>query len=448
MLNDIIFYLFMAISMIHITHIGMYIIGANMYDIWQFMRYSKPAKKRRYQPLVSVIVPAHNEESGIIKTLDSIQASTYRKVEIVVVDDGSTDKTAAIVRRYIRAQEKFRLESYVSRHDREVKLERRYVKSLEHGFDITLVRQRNTGKGAAVNNGIRHHAKGVLVMTLDADSVLDKHAIARAVRYFEDKKVVGVAANVQVLDDHSILGILQKIEHLIGYRTKKFFTATNCEFVVGGVASTYRMRTLKEVGFYDTDTLTEDIGLSLKIVARKGNRKWRIVYAADVLAGTQGVQSYKALFKQRYRWKMGMLQNLIKYRELLASRNTKYSWTLKWYRLPMAFIGEAILLIEPVLMAYVIYLSITHATIGALWGAYSVITLYVLWNLLPDEHLTIRQKIKYSLLSPIMYFIFYIMNAVQVTAVVRCLRNHKLVTGEIKSDGRWASPERAIARAH
>src|SRR5206468_1640829 len=140
-----------------------------------------------------------------------------------------------------------------------------------------------------------------LTMTLDADSALDKYAIANAVEYFRDKRVVGVAANVKIMQQHSVLGMLQKFEHMIGYRSKKFYTLTNSEFILGGVASTYRYETLKRVGFYDTDTATEDIGLSLKIVS-EGNKKQRIVYAANVVASTEGVQSYKALFRQRYRW--------------------------------------------------------------------------------------------------------------------------------------------------
>lgn len=280
-------------------------------------------------------------------------------------------------------------------------------------------------------------------MTLDADSAIDPNAIANTVKYFEDKRVIGVAANVAVSEDKSVLGLLQKIEHMIGYRSKKLYTITNCEFIVGGVASTYRMEVLKEVGFYDTDTLTEDIGLSMKMVSQKGNRDWRIVYAADVVAQTEGVQTYKALFRQRYRWKMGMLQNLLRHRDLFANNSDQYSRMLTMYRIPMAYLGEVILIIEPLLLLYLIYLSIVHATGIALVGAYITITLYVLWTLWPDENLRLRQKVKYSILSPSIYFIFYVMNAVQIAAVVRCLINHRTVIGKVKTGAAWQPPERA-----
>lgn len=446
MINDILFGLFIIIGMFHIIHMGAYVVGANIYDVLQFKHVrNKPIKRRRF-PLVTVVIPAHNEETGIIKTLDSIRASTYPKIEIVVIDDGSKDRTAQIVKNYIR-----RL-----KHQQKVALKTEMQKSRKRdcrpltkapAISIRLVRQANAGKGAAVNNGIRNYAKGSMVMTLDADSTIDAEAISRAAEYFRDPKVLGVAANVRVLDDRTILGVLQKLEHVIGYRTKKFFTVANCEFVVGGVASTYRMRTLKEVGFYDTDTPTEDIGLSMKVVAKKGNHKWRIVYAADVVACTEGVQTYKALFKQRYRWKLGMIQNLLKNRVLLANTNHKYSKMLTWYRIPMAFFGELILMVEPLILIYVVYLSIAHHTISLFFGAYFVITLYVIWNIAPDEHFKFYEKVKFGILSPYMYFIFYIMSLVQIVAVIRCIKNYKIIIGKVKTDGVWTSPERAAVRA-
>lgn len=445
MLNDTLFFCFIIVGMIHIIHIGAYVVGANVYDIVKFKHGNDKPKQRRRFPLVTVVVPAHNEETGIIKTLDSIRANTYPNVEIVVVDDGSSDRTAQRVQNYIRRLKRLQKASLKhAMHQSRKGLPKPLAKQLS--ISVRLARQANAGKGAAVNNGIRNYAKGSLVMTLDADSTLDTEAISRAVEYFRDSKVLGVAANVRVLDDRTILGVLQKIEHVIGYRTKKFFTVANCEFVVGGVASTYRLRTLKEVGFYDTDTPTEDIGLSMKVVAKKGNRRWRIVYAADVVADTEGVQSYKALFKQRYRWKMGMLQNLLIHRLLLANSDRKYSKMLTWYRIPMAYLGELILLIEPVILVYVVYLSIINQTTDLLFGAYSAITLYVIWNLAPDEHFKFSEKVKFGLLSPYMYFIFYIMSFVQIAAVIRCIKNYKIIIGKVKTDGVWTSPERAAAQ--
>jgi cellulose synthase/poly-beta-1,6-N-acetylglucosamine synthase-like glycosyltransferase len=419
MLKDIVFYTFAVIAIINTIHFGMYIAGANIYDFLNIFKKRQQAavSKRSKRPLVSVIIPAHNEEKGIIKTLDSVRKSSYRKLQIIVVDDASTDSTRSLVWHYIQ--------KYPTRN-------------------IHLLRkQTNVGKGEAMNHALRRMAKGELVMTLDADSTIAKDAIKNAVRHFEsDPGLVGLAANVQVVDDGSILSLVQKFEHMIGYRSKKFYTLTNSEFIIGGVASTYRREVIKAVGFYDTDTQTEDIGLSLKLMSR-GNLYQKIIYASDVLAMTQGVQTYKALFRQRYRWKLGMLQNIIKYGNMIGSNDVMYSRMLTIYRLPLAVFSEFVLLVEPLLLAYIVYLSILNQNPMSIFWAYIVITLYVLWTLWPDEHLGWKAKARLSLYAPIMYFAFYIMNAVQLVSILRCLKDYKKLFRKVDTGGAWVSPERA-----
>jgi cellulose synthase/poly-beta-1,6-N-acetylglucosamine synthase-like glycosyltransferase len=239
------------------------------------------------------------------------------------------------------------------------------------------------------------------------------------------------------------LGILQRFEHMIGYRSKKFYSLTNSEFIIGGVASTYRTKVLKRAGLYDTDTMTEDIGLSLKLIFKKGNRRHRIVYAADVVAITEGVETFRGLVKQRYRWKMGNLQNLFKYRKLIGNLNRrKYSRMLTAYRLPMAVVSEIMLLLEPLLLGYVIYLSLHYHTLGILLGAYVTLTAYILWAVWPDEHLTNRQKAQMSVLALGMYVLFYTMDLIQLSAAFRCLTNQRTIRHR-DGEQTWVSPLRS-----
>lgn len=423
MWQEVFFYIFVIIGSINFLHLGLYIIGGDIYDIREFRRRkleSKAKKIRLKRPLVSVIVPAHNEELVIARCLDSIRRSSYRKVEVIVHNDKSSDGTAIILAAYKKKYKNFKLRA--------------------------INRRKNVGKGAGVNFAIKRYAKGDLIMTLDADCVLHQDALKNAVKYFRDPRIIGVAANVRIMDDTTILGLLQKFEHLIGYRSKKFYTMTNSEFIVGGVASTYRIETMREANFYDTDTQTEDIGLSMKIIAM-GNRHQRIVYAADVLAMTEGVQTFKALLKQRYRWKLGMLQNLMKHLHLFGNTSKKYSKALTLYRVPMAFVGELILMMQPFLLVYLVYLSVHYRTSMLFIGAYFTITLYVLWTVWPDEHSKFKRKLSLSFYAPIMYFIFYIMDLVQVIAIFRVLSSPRKVMHRRKGGGRWVSPERAGGEA-
>lgn len=423
----ILLYLFIFAGLINTIHLGLYIGGASIYDIWQFRRRArmvKNAKKRSRakKPMVSVIIPAHNEELSIERCVESIRNNTYRKVEAIVHNDCSTDKTRAILAEYQKKYPNFALRVVNRRH--------------------------NAGKAGGVNFCIQKYAKGELIMTLDADGILHPDAIKNAVTYFDNPKIVGVAANVRLIDKRTPLGILQKFEHMIGYRSKKFYTMTNCEFIVGGVASTYRREILDQVGYYDTDIATEDIALSMKVAAL-GNRHHRIVYAADVVAATESVHSFRALLKQRYRWKMGSLQVLLKHIRLLGRVNRAYSPSLTIYRLPMAILSEILLLMQPIILAFVIYLSIYYQTIALFFGAYFTITLYVLWTIWPDEHASARRKLGMSLYAPILYFLFYVMDAIQIVAIVRCLLKPNELRRKGKQHGSvWVSPERMGQSVH
>src|SRR5689334_1978832 len=95
----------MVIGMINFIHLGLYIAGANIYDILQ-MRRGRPSKKKFTAPLpadphVTVLIPAHNEEMGVINTIETVRRNTYKNLSIVVIDDASTDNTAQLVRDYI-----------------------------------------------------------------------------------------------------------------------------------------------------------------------------------------------------------------------------------------------------------------------------------------------------------------------------------------------------------
>lgn len=416
MATTLLYIIFITISTINIAHFGIYLIGANIYDIGYFKRLAISKRNRKsYKPLVSILIPAHNEELSIIRSIESVRNSTYKNREIIVIDDASKDATSKLVRAYIKKNPK---------------------------SGVTLMRKhKNVGKAGALNHALKRKVKGELIMTLDADSILHKDSLRNAVRYFEDPKIVGVAANVRVQDSYSILGLLQKFEYMVAYRSKKFFSITNSEIIIGGVASTYRAAVMKKVGFYDDDTMTEDIALSMKIVA-EGNRQTRVVYGVDVLAMTEGVLTLGSLLKQRYRWKMGNLQSIIRHRNLVWNADKKYSKMLTWYRMPMAFLGEVLLLLEPLAFVYIIFLCLQMTSLSVVIGAYIFISLYLILNVMQDEHLSFFKKLKMTLYVPIMYFIMYIMNVVQFYAVTRCIINYKQALMKVKKKSTWQSPER------
>ena len=143
----------MAISMINLVHLGLYLIGANQYDVAGFKRTYRKTQRLRRDPRVTVLIPAHNEELSIIRSIESVKNSTIRSLEIIVIDDASTDATYDLVHDYIR-------------------------KTPDFNYKVKLLRcVKNVGKAGALNYALKNGVEGEFVMTLDADSALHPKAI-------------------------------------------------------------------------------------------------------------------------------------------------------------------------------------------------------------------------------------------------------------------------------
>ncbi|UCD96887.1 MAG: glycosyltransferase [Candidatus Bathyarchaeota archaeon] len=237
-------------------------------------------------PLVTVIVPAYNEEDAISKTVESLLTLSYPKKEIIIVDDGSTDGTLEVARRFV--------------DDNLVK----------------LVSKPNGGKWDALNAGIRE-AQGEFIVCIDADTLLDRDAIQHLIKHFQDPRVAAVAGNVKVGNRTGILAKLQALEYVVGINLHRRSEASLQNVtVVPGPIGAFRVSVLKEIGLFEGDTFAEDADLTLKIL-KAGHKT---VFDATACAYTEAPESMTSLAKQRYRWYRGSLQVLSKHRDLTFSR--------------------------------------------------------------------------------------------------------------------------------
>lgn len=389
------------LTLINIIRMGTFLVGVSLYDI----KNSRTRKKRtkpdshKYLPRVSVIIPAHNEQGVIVRCMKSVCDNTYKNLEIIVVDDGSTDKTYKIIQQYKK------------------QLKRRKIK---------LIRQKNSGKAVALNNAIKKNVTGELVMCLDADSLLRKDAVANAVEYFRDPTVKAMAANVKIIDDGRLMSLIQRYEYLISYNMKKSLTTFNIEYIIGGVGSVFRTTTLKQVKFYNTNTITEDINLTLKIVNR-GNIANRIVYASNVIAYTEAVMHVRQLITQRFRWKYGRFQSFVVYRKLFFSTKKKYSKALTWVFLPYALFSEAMLFLEPIFIGFILYIIATSRNVSPIAFALIILSLYIGINVMSEEYETLPTKIKLIVLAPFMYFLFFLLSFIELVALAKSVVDHKKI---------------------
>ncbi|HTK65038.1 MAG TPA: bifunctional polysaccharide deacetylase/glycosyltransferase family 2 protein [Pseudonocardia sp.] len=227
---------------------------------------------------VTVVVPAHNEKECIAQTVRSLAASTH-PVEIIVVDDGSTDDTAAIVG-------SLRLPC------------------------VRVVRQPNGGKSTALNTGIALASYDVIVM-MDGDTVFEPSTISELVAPFADPGVGAVAGNARVGDRGRLISKWQHIEYVIGFNIdRRAQDRWRAITTVPGAVGAFRAQALAEAGGVSSDTLAEDTDLTIAI----GRAGWRVVYQPTARAWTEAPATFGQLWRQRYRWSYGILQSLWKHR--------------------------------------------------------------------------------------------------------------------------------------
>ena len=242
-------------------------------------------------PIVSVIVPAYNEEKAIGNTVEALLKLSYVNKEIIVVDDGSTDETLATVEKYAK-----------------------------NDF-IRVVSKPNGGKWDALNAGVKV-ANGEFIVCIDADTLLDPDAIQHLITHFSDPDVAAVAGNVKVGNRHGLLTKLQALEYVVGinlYRRSEAYLQNVT--VVPGPIGAFRASVLKEVGLFEGDTFAEDADITFKIL----KAGYKTVYEPRAIVFTEAPTSMTSLAKQRYRWYRGSFQVLSKHKDMAF--NAKYGRT-------------------------------------------------------------------------------------------------------------------------
>ena len=285
-----------------------------------------PLDHPEYQPEVSILIPAYNEEGVIVDTVRAALASKYAKLEVLVVDDGSTDRTAELVRANFG-------------RDRRVR----------------LLLQTNHGKPTALNHALGE-AIGEIVVSIDADTIVDPDAVPRLVRHFAEPSVGAVAGNVKVMNRNRWITRWQALEYITSQNLeKRAFDLLNCIPVVPGAVGAWRTDLLRSHDGFSGDTVAEDTDLTLTI-RRNG---WKILYDEDAIGRTEVPDTVNALVRQRFRWTFGTLQAVWKHRD--TAGKPRYG-TLGWIAIPNIFLFQIILpLVSPVI-DFLFLLSL------ALWG--------------------------------------------------------------------------------
>ncbi|HEX4545949.1 MAG TPA: glycosyltransferase [Candidatus Acidoferrum sp.] len=265
-------------------------------------------------PSVTVLIPAHNEESVIVQTVTSVLLSDRKDLQIIVVNDGSADKTGELL-----------------------------DANFSHEPRVHIIHQVNRGKAAALNLAMSQ-ADTEIVITIDADTEIEPDAISKLLRHFSDPKIGAVAGNVKVGNRSRWLTRWQALEYITSQNMeKRAFDLLNCITVVPGALGAWRKRAIEAAGGINADTVAEDADLTIGI-RRLG---WRVSYDEEAVAWTEAPEKVGQLIRQRFRWTFGTLQSFWKHRTTLF--RPKYG-TLGWVALPNIFVFQLVLpLISPVI---------------------------------------------------------------------------------------------------
>lgn len=266
----------------------------------------RPEPKADYAPAVSVIIPAYNEEKVITQTVRSILAFDHKgEMEVLVIDDGSTDATSARVREI---------------NDPRVRL-----------FTIP-----NGGKAHALQYGTER-AKHEFLVFLDGDTQFDRAAVRELLAGFRDPKLGAVSGHARVGNTRKFLAKCQDLEYVCGFNLdRRAYDVWNCITVVPGAISAFRASAIREAGGFSFDTLAEDTDLTLAI-HRSG---YRIGYRRAAVAYTEAPETFRALAKQRFRWAYGTLQCVWKHRDMLFNPRFK---ALGFFSLPGIWFFQVVL---------------------------------------------------------------------------------------------------------
>jgi biofilm PGA synthesis N-glycosyltransferase PgaC len=262
---------------------------------WKLERKQKTPPELGNYPFFSVLVPCHNEEDQIEDTVSYLLELDYPEYEIILIDDGSSDDTEAIIHELSSKHEKVR----------------------------AVYMKENVGKSDALNAGCLA-SKGELVLSIDADALLDKDCLKwLALHFIKYPRVGAVTGNPRVLNRTTLLGKIQTGEYatIIGL-IKRSQRILGKVLTVSGVVAAFRKKALAAAGFWDSHMVTEDIDITWKLE----KKFWDVRYEPRAVCWVLVPETIRGLLQQRIRWAQGGIEVLKKHDKIWQDWRQRRLW--------------------------------------------------------------------------------------------------------------------------
>jgi cellulose synthase/poly-beta-1,6-N-acetylglucosamine synthase-like glycosyltransferase/peptidoglycan/xylan/chitin deacetylase (PgdA/CDA1 family)/spore germination protein YaaH len=279
---------FFANFVVYVFFVGDVLMSSRLVLIGVFATIDRIRTRRIppgvYEPRVAVLIPAYNEDKVIVRTIRSVLKSDYTNLRVIVIDDGSLDRTFDVAKEA-------------------------YPKEIEEGRLLVLTKP-NGGKAEALNQGLDHVEEEVYV-GIDADTVIARDAVSKLVRHFADEQVGAVAGNAKVGNRINTWTRWQALEYITSQNfERRAMDLFNVVTVVPGAIGAWRTAAVKKAGGYPVNTVAEDADLTMGLL----EEPYKVIYDDRALAFTEAPATARSLMRQRFRWSFGILQAVFKHR--------------------------------------------------------------------------------------------------------------------------------------
>jgi poly-beta-1,6 N-acetyl-D-glucosamine synthase len=324
----------------------------------------------RSYPRVTVIIPAYNEEKVVERTIQGVIETRYPDKEIILVDDGSKDKTLEIMDKYKK--------------------------------QITILHKENGGKASAINLGLAY-ATGEIIVVIDADTIIGRDSLIHLAKGFSlSNDIAAVAGNIKVRNRKNWLTWCQATEYVAGIQiVRRAFDVFGAISVVPGALGAFKKSVLEEIGTYHKDTLVEDFDVTLKIL------KTKLVISGSInaTAYTEAPENLRNLYKQRKRWYGGNIQVFERHSDALI--NPRFGLL---QRLVYPF-----MILSSVVMPFVGFITIGNAIYAVILGkGVFVIEMFVIFSVLQCLQVALAVRMDNEDKRLIFYGVFLVVGFKQI----------------------------------
>ena len=366
-------------------------------------------------PLISILIPCFNEEKNARETISAALAQRYANLEVIAINDGSSDNTAQVLQQLAQEEPRLRV--------------------------IHLAA--NQGKAVALKAGAAA-ARGDLLVCIDGDALLDRDTAAWLVAPLIHYPHVGaVTGNPRIRTRSTLIGRIQvgEFSSIIGLikRTQRIYGRV---FTVSGVIAAFRRQALADVGYWSPDMITEDIDISWKLQLRH----WSVFFEPRALCWILMPETLKGLWKQRLRWAQGGAEVFLKNMTRLWRKENFRMWplffeyclTTIWaFTCLVGFIIYAVQLAGVPLNIELTHIAATH-TAGILLCTLCLLQFIV--------SLVIENRYEHNLASSLFWIIWFPVIFWMLSLATTLVSFTRVMLMPKKQRARWVSPDRGILR--